>query len=89
MGEETDDGVAAQDQHHHRSGQVVAMITAVLGIGAGLALIVVVAIVVGIVDAANASSWRQVAAERRRRWEEDRMLELQGVGREVEGRAGG
>ena len=38
-------------------------------IGAGIGLLVVVAIVVGIVDARRAATWRQIAAERRERWE--------------------
>ncbi len=45
------------------------MIDAVLWIAGGLATILVIAIVVGIVDAANATTWRQIAAERRDRWE--------------------
>ena len=61
------------------------MIAAFLGIGAGVAFILLVAIVVGIVDAAHASSWRQVAAERRQRWEEARSLEYHGSPREPEG----
>ncbi len=61
------------------------MIAAVLGIAAGVAFIVVVAIVVGIVDAANAASWREVAAERRQRWEEARRLSYHGPSRESEG----
>lgn len=36
---------------------------------AGIALILVLAVVVGIVDARTATRWRQVAAERRRAWE--------------------
>jgi hypothetical protein len=63
---------------------VVAVITAVLGIGAGVAFIVLVAIVVGIVDAAHASSWRQVAAERRQRWEEARSLSYHSSPRDPE-----
>ena len=51
---------------------------AIAGIGAGIAFIVLVAIVVGVVDAVNASSWNQVAKERRRRWEEARLLEYHG-----------
>lgn len=42
------------------------MITVIL---AGIVLITVVAIVVGIVDAAQAPAWRRIAAERRERWE--------------------
>jgi hypothetical protein len=36
---------------------------------AGIGLLVLVAIVVGIWDATQAPTWRQVAAERRARWE--------------------
>jgi Tfp pilus assembly protein PilV len=36
---------------------------------AGIGLLVLVAIVVGIVEATQAASWRQIAAERRARWE--------------------
>lgn len=60
------------------------MIADVLGIGAGVAFIVMVAIVVGVVDAARASSWRRIAAERRQRWEEARSLEFHGAPREPE-----
>jgi hypothetical protein len=49
--------------------QVVAMIGAVVGIAVGVGIIVLIAIVVGIVDALNAPTWREVAAERRARWE--------------------
>ncbi len=38
-------------------------------IAAGIGLLVLVAIVVGIVDAAQAPTWRQIAAERRAQWE--------------------
>jgi hypothetical protein len=43
----------------------------------GIGLIVVIAVVVGIVDAAHASAWRRIAAERRRNWEA-RQLEPHG-----------
>jgi hypothetical protein len=36
---------------------------------AGIFLIFVLAVVVGVVDARNAPRWRQVAADRRRAWE--------------------
>jgi hypothetical protein len=36
---------------------------------AGIGLLVLVAIVVGIWDATQAPTWRQIAAERRARWE--------------------
>jgi hypothetical protein len=38
-------------------------------IAAGIGLLILVAIVVGIVDAAQAPTWRQIAAERRAQWE--------------------
>jgi hypothetical protein len=44
---------------------------------AGIVFLAVAAIVVGIVDATQAATWRRVAAERRERWEE-RVLELHG-----------
>lgn len=50
------------------------MITMIIG---GLAALVLVAIVVGIVDALHAPSWREVAAERRENWE-SRHLQPQG-----------
>ena len=48
-----------------------------LVIVAGIVFLAVAAIVVGIVDAVHAASWRWVAAERRERWEE-RAMELHG-----------
>jgi hypothetical protein len=36
---------------------------------AGIGLLVLVAIVVGVVDAAHAPAWREIAAERRAHWE--------------------
>jgi hypothetical protein len=38
-------------------------------IAAGIGLLILVAIVVGIVDATHAAEWRRIAAERRARWE--------------------
>jgi hypothetical protein len=38
-------------------------------IAAGIGLLILVAIVVGIVDATQAPEWRRIAAERRARWE--------------------
>jgi hypothetical protein len=35
----------------------------------GIGLLVLIAIVVGVVDARQAPAWRQIAAERRARWE--------------------
>lgn len=46
------------------------MIMMIIG---GLALLVLAAVVVGIVDAVQAPSWRQVAAERRAQWEARRL----------------
>ena len=51
------------------------MITMIIG---GLGFLLLVAIVVGIVDAVQASSWRQIAAERREQWESKRRLQLHG-----------
>jgi hypothetical protein len=42
------------------------MITLII---AGIGLLILVAIVVGIVDAAQAPTWREIAAERRAQWE--------------------
>jgi hypothetical protein len=54
-------------------------VVAVIGlIVAGIVLIALIAVVVGVVDAARAPAWRDVAAERRARWEE-RVRELHGV----------
>jgi hypothetical protein len=47
-------------------------------ITAGIGLLVLVAIVVGIVEAAQAPTWRQIAAERRARWEA-KQPQLHGV----------
>jgi len=40
---------------------------------AGLGFLLLAAVVVGIVDALHASSWRQIAAERREQWESQRL----------------
>jgi Flp pilus assembly protein TadB len=66
IGEELDDGVSWKVQQPAHVPGVVAMITL---IAAGIGFIVVVAIVVGIVDATQAPAWRRVAAQRRREWE--------------------
>jgi hypothetical protein len=42
------------------------MITIIVG---GIALIVVLAVVVGIADSVQAPAWRRIARERRRIWE--------------------
>jgi hypothetical protein len=47
-------------------------------IAAGVGLLVLVAIVVGIVEAAQAPTWRQIAAERRAQWEA-KQLQLHGL----------
>ena len=39
----------------------------------GLGFLLLAATIVGIVDALQASSWRQVAAERREQWEAQRL----------------
>lgn len=36
---------------------------------AGVAVLAAIAVVVGIVDAAHAPTWREIAAERRAQWE--------------------
>ena len=41
----------------------------VILIAAGIGLLVLVAIVVGVVDARQAPEWREIAAERRATWE--------------------
>ncbi|MFC4944658.1 hypothetical protein [Pseudonocardia sp. GCM10023141] len=46
---------------------------------AGIGFIAVVAVVVGIVDAARASAWRRIAAERRRTNWEARRPEYHGI----------
>lgn len=51
-------------------------------IAAGVAFLVVVAVVVGIVDAAQAAKWREIAEERRRRWEDRQATRVGGVGSE-------
>ena len=50
------------------------MITMIIG---GLGFLLLAAIVVGVVDAFQAASWRQIAAERREDWEA-RHLQLHG-----------
>jgi hypothetical protein len=71
LGKELDD-----DVHHHNQQpsaahrQVVTVIMLIIG---GLGFLLLAAIVVGIVDALQASSWRQIAAERREQWESRRL----------------
>jgi hypothetical protein len=72
---ELDDVPEAHRCHHRRPDGVVAMITVII---AGLGFLVVAAIIVGIVDAAQASRWRQIAAERREKWEA-RQPQLHGI----------
>jgi Tfp pilus assembly protein PilE len=59
-------------------------------IAGGVAFIVIVAIVVGIVDSVRAPAWRRIAAERRENWEtrqfesqqfENRQFETHGPAR--------
>lgn len=45
---------------------------------AGVAVMAAIAIVVGIVDAAQASTWREIAAERRAHWEAQQAPQLHG-----------
>lgn len=49
----------------------------IMVIAAGVGFLVLVAIVVGIVDARQAARWRRIAAERREQWEA-RQLQLHG-----------
>jgi hypothetical protein len=49
----------------------------------GLGILLVAALVVGIVDALQASSWRRIAAERREDWE-SRHRDLQPHGRQFD-----
>lgn len=44
----------------------------------GIGFLVVLAILVGVVDATHASAWRRVAAERRQKWEA-RQPEYHGI----------
>jgi hypothetical protein len=57
------------------------MITVIV---AGIGLILIIAVIVGIVDARQASTWRRVAAERRRNWEARRPEFHQGDGHDAE-----
>ncbi|WP_232660916.1 hypothetical protein [Pseudonocardia sp. TRM90224] len=50
----------------------------ILLIAAGAGLIIMIAIIVGIVDAAQASAWRRIAQERRHNWE-SKLPEYHGV----------
>ena len=47
-------------------------------IASGAVFLAVLAIVVGVVDAVQAPAWRQIAADRRDRWEQ-RQLQMQGA----------
>lgn len=38
-------------------------------IGIGVGAVVAIAVILGVVDAARARAWREVAAQRRERWE--------------------
>ncbi|MBC3194201.1 hypothetical protein H7X46_24410 [Pseudonocardia sp. C8] len=53
------------------------MITLVTLVLAGLAVIVLTAIVIGVTDARQRTAWRRIAAERRRAWER-RQRQLHG-----------
>ena len=65
-GKELEDDVSHHLQPSAAHRQVVTVIMMILG---GLGFLLLVAIVVGIVDALQASSWRRIAAERREQWE--------------------
>jgi hypothetical protein len=49
------------------------VVTVIMLIIGGLGFLLLAATIVGIVDALQASSWRQVAAERREQWEAQRL----------------
>jgi hypothetical protein len=66
LGKELDDHVPPLEQLPASVEQVVTVIAMIIG---GLGFLVLSAIVVGIVDALQASSWREIAAERREQWE--------------------
>ena len=66
MGKELEHDVPHLRQRSEATWQVVTVITMIVG---GVGFLVLIAIVVGIVDVYQASSWRQVAAERREHWE--------------------
>lgn len=55
----------------------------VLLIVAGIGMIALIAVVVGVVDAAQAAAWREIAAQRRENWHarqpHDRLPEFHGV----------
>jgi hypothetical protein len=57
------------------------VVTVIMLIIGGLGFLLLAATIVGIVDALQASSWRQVAAERREQWE---AQWLQPHGRDVD-----
>jgi hypothetical protein len=80
LGKELDDDVHLDQQPPAAHRQVVPVIMLIIG---GLGFLLLAAIVVGVVDALQASAWRQVAAERREQWEARR---LQPHGRELDRR---
>jgi hypothetical protein len=53
---------------------VIALVTLVL---AGLAVVVLTAIVIGVTESRQSGAWRRIAAERRRAWER-RQRQLHG-----------
>jgi hypothetical protein len=65
-GKELDDEVPHRSLPLAADRQVVAVILMILG---GLGVLLLAAVVVGVVDAFQAASWREVAAERREQWE--------------------
>jgi hypothetical protein len=65
-GKELDDHVPLCQRPPATAWRVVTVIMMIIG---GLGFLLLAAIVVGVVDAFQASSWRQIAAERREDWE--------------------
>jgi hypothetical protein len=66
LGKELDDDVPHRSRAAAADRQVVPVIIMIVG---GLAVLVLAAVVVGVVDAFQAPNWREVAAERREHWE--------------------
>jgi hypothetical protein len=79
-GKGLDDGVQRKDQQEFPRGgrperPVVDMLYVII---AGIGLLLVIAVIVGMMDVRQASGWRRVAADRRRSWEA-RQPEFHGV----------
>ena len=58
------------------------MVTVIAVLAIGLVGLIVLATVVGIVDATQAGTWREIARERRADWEQRRRAERLGAGRD-------